>query len=88
MEGEMTGKYYNEKIIGTPHHVRLWYDRSIRIWWSSVESKNGEMLDLESQNGMRTGFAMDAGNKTSAMNNAIELSQYLQIPVVLKKVKK
>jgi len=81
----MTGKYYGDKIIGTPHHIRLWYDRSIRIWWASVENSQGNMLDLESPSGMRSGFALDAGSKERGMRNAIELSQYLKIPVVLKR---
>lgn len=85
----MSGKkYHGDKIIGNPHHIRLRYDRSIRIWWSSVEDSLGSMLDLEGEYGMKTGFALDAGNRESGMRNAIQLSEKLKIPVVMKKTGK
>ena len=78
----MTGTYYGSKIIGTPHHLELFYDRSIRIWYTFVCDKNGDILMLESKTGQRRSFAEDAGNKYNAMKDVKELSGMLKIPLL------
>jgi hypothetical protein len=77
----MTGTYYGSKIIGTPHHIEMFYDRSIRIWYTFVCDKNGDILILEPKTGASRSFAEDAGCKENALVDAKELSKLLKIPI-------
>jgi hypothetical protein len=81
----MTGMYRGSKIIGTPHHIEMFYDRTIRIWYTFVCDKNGDILNLESKTGTRRSFAEDAGKKSDAMSDAKTLSASLKIPIKKRK---
>lgn len=76
----MTRKYYGQKICGTPHHIDVWYDRSVRTWWVQVYDKKGMTMDLEYRGGMRHGFVFDVYRRDLAEREAKEISALLKIP--------
>jgi hypothetical protein len=73
--------YLGQKIIGTPHHIEYYYDRQVKIWWTGVYNKAGNVLDLETKTGMRHFFYMDSARREGAIREAKVLSQMLGIPV-------
>lgn len=77
----MKKMYYGQKIIGTPHHIEMYYDRQVKIWWTGVYNKSGDVLDLETKTGMRHFFYMDSAQREGAIREAKELSKLLGIPI-------
>jgi hypothetical protein len=72
-------KYQGEEIVGgTPYYIEVWYDRSIRIWWTGVYGSHGHLLDLEPKGGlMLHTFCFDASHRDDALRTANELAEAL-----------
>jgi hypothetical protein len=68
---------------GTPHHVDMWYDKSVQIWWTDVLDKDGFSFDLRTETGPDEMYHGDSGSKRGALIDAKRYAKWHDIPVYI-----
>jgi hypothetical protein len=67
-----------------PHHVIVWYDSGSRLWFADVEDKDGNIPDVGEDYEPTELYHINAGNKDTAVDTAMDIGNWHDIPVYIK----